>query len=114
MKPSDIALFVPPLVGTLGKSEIEGAAALIVRACQDHGDAWQAITPKQIGETMKKDIAESKQPFCALMKNPFFQADVWKLVAEGFARWADQPGGACELTDLGLERIKKWSKEKTT
>lgn len=106
MKPSEIHLSVPPLHGTLGKAELEAAAACIVRACQFHGDEWKPIDAPMIGVALRSDVATLKEPFASLVSNPFWRPDVWLLVERRFARWTDQPGGPCELLPHALALIE--------
>ena len=108
MKPSDVVLCVPPLTATLGRSEREHAAALIVRACQELGDKWQAVSPRQVGEVLRADVAAGRQPFASLGVNPFFRPDVHDLVAKGFATMREDK--AVELTEKALEAIAKWAR----
>lgn len=109
-KPSQVDLAAPPLVGTLGHAEMEFAAAMIVRACQVHGDAWQAVSWDQIQSAMYADMTAERPPFAALMRNPFFQPDVHELVAKGFARWTGEPAGRApvELLPPAFEKMLSW------
>jgi hypothetical protein len=87
IKPSEIRFDTsfPPLVGTLGRTEREAAASLLILACQHHGDVWQPITVKQIGEALRAAVEAGRQPFTALNSNPFWRPDFHDLVAQGFA-----------------------------
>lgn len=105
MKPSDVPLAIPPLVGTLGSAEVEHAAALLVRACQYFDDRFQPIGPKQIGIVLDDDLKNGREPLTSLSKNPFFRPDFHQLVANGFAKGDIANHGALELTDEALERL---------
>lgn len=107
IKPSEVRLHVPPLVGTLGRSEYEHAAALIVRTCQVNGDAWAAVTPQQIGKAITEDLDGKVEPLHSLNRNPFFRPDIRGLVAAGHARFVgDGPTlGPVELTEAAIAKI---------
>lgn len=59
-KPSQVLLTAQPLTATMGKSEIEYAAALIVRVCQVNGDRWQPITTEMLVATVHSDLDEKQ------------------------------------------------------
>jgi hypothetical protein len=108
-KPSQVFLnTVPPLTGTMGRSEREHAAAILVRVCQVKGDAWQAVTPKILGEVLRADLAAQVEPWHSLNANPFFRPDFHELVDAGFARWGEDEGKPIELTELGIESLRRW------
>lgn len=107
IKPSDIVLVGMPLTGTLGRSERECAAAIIVRACQELGDKWQAVSGRQIADVIRADVAADRMPFASLAFNPFFRPDVLDLVEKGFAA---RSGDLVELTGAGLAAIAKWAR----
>ncbi len=60
--PSHVVLIVPPLCGTMKKAEVEFAASVIVQACLHHGDRWQPLLPKQVGEAIRAAIDEEIEP----------------------------------------------------
>ena len=105
IKPSEVDLGAsfPPLVGTMGHTEAELAAALLVRACQVNGDAWQDISIAQILEVVAADIEANRQPIAAMNRNPFCRPDAYDLVKRGFAEWVADPGQALRLTQRGLD-----------
>lgn len=111
MKPSDIVLLMPPLTACFKKTEAECGAALLVWYCQIHGDKWQAVTPKQLGEAMGNYM--EVEPLKKWSHNPFFRPDLARLSRDGFVTAIDgshnQP---IEFTELGLETLKKspWNK----
>src|SRR3954471_7351128 len=81
-KPSavDLGGSFPPLAGTMGKSELEAAATLLVRACQAKGDRWQPLTPDDLAAVMKDDVAAKREPLASLIGNPFWRPDPFGLV----------------------------------
>jgi hypothetical protein len=111
-KPSQVVLVDIPLVGTLDRTEVEIAAACIVRACQVFGDEWKPISMKQLFDTLEADERERREPFCYLIHNPFARPDFTQLVDRGFARMASIPDDATEaqveLLPVALDRIQKW------
>jgi hypothetical protein len=112
MKPSDIVLSMPPLTACFKKSESECAAALLIWYLQTHGDEWQPVFPKQLGEAMKE--ATDNDLLKSWATNPFFSPDMWQLSKDGFITPIDgsfnQP---LAFTELGLEALKKspWNKK---
>lgn len=108
MKPSDVVLGVPPLCGTMGRAELEHAAALIVRTCAVLGDAWRPVAPKDVGIVLNTDVLGHVEPFAKLIENPFFKPDFFALAESEFARWTAEPKGPMELTEAGLAAITKW------
>jgi hypothetical protein len=121
MKPSDISLRTsyPPLVDTMGKSELEIAAAMLVRTCQLQGDEFAPKEPRQIGEALKHD-AESNppiEPLASLARIPvaIVCPDFRGLVAAGFARWTTGDEHApIEFTQSGLDAISKHCTRRAT
>lgn len=112
-KPSQVVLDVPPLPGTFGKSELEHAAAIIVRVSQALGDVWQPATWKQVQSVLRTDATNGTLPFGGenggLLANPFFRPDVYGLVEGGFARDVGEGGEkAFELTPAGIARLERW------
>ena len=105
MKPSDIILSTPPLTACFKKTEAECAAALLVLYCQRHGDEWQAVTPKQLGESMRDLTVE---PLKSWSQNPFFYPDMRRLSKDGFITALDDSfNQPIAFTELGLEQLKK-------
>jgi hypothetical protein len=75
-KPSDMCMWrsVFPLIDTFGpRAELEFAAALVVIASEHHGNAWQPILMKQMGEAMRTAGGEGG---CLhhLVSNPFLSS----------------------------------------
>lgn len=103
--PSQVVIKVPPLAGTMGRSEREYAAALIVRTCEANGDTWQGVSWKMLQEVIKKDVIDKRSPFCEMMGNPFLRPDVQDLAACGFATLVD---GVATLTEKGFVALAPW------
>ena len=121
MKPSDVSLLTsyPPLVATMGKSELEIAAALLLRACQLDGNEFSAKTPRQIGEAIKHDSEAEPpiEPVYSLGRIPiaFCCPDFRGLVAAGFARWTTAEEHApIEFTQAGLDAMSKHCRREAT
>lgn len=86
MRPSEVRLVPPlPLVGTLGRTERECAAAIIVRTCVVHGDTWQPVTPSMLGPVMRADLDAGIEPLASMNRNPFARPDFRDLVKAGYA-----------------------------
>lgn len=114
MKPSDVSLRTsyPPLVDTMGKSELEIAAAMLLRACQLDGDVFGPKTPREIGEAIKHDSEADPpiEPLASLGRTPiaFCFPDFRGLVAAGFARWTTEDEHApVEFTQAGIDAMSK-------
>ncbi|HEX6826593.1 MAG TPA: hypothetical protein VF077_09795 [Nitrospiraceae bacterium] len=117
MKPSDIVLSMPPLTACFNKTEAECAAALMVWYCQTHGDEWQTITPKQVGQAMKEELAKDPipEPIRSWNRNPFFRVDMRRLSADGFITPIDDSHNQpLAFTELGLKVLEKsvWNKKR--
>jgi hypothetical protein len=103
--PSEVLIDVPPLTGTMQKTEVEIAAGLITRLCQIDGDKWRAVSPADFLKLKDDDHEFSHM----LRTNPFARPDVWKLIELGFARWVGEPGGAVELTTKAFDAMRpRW------
>lgn len=107
-KPSDVDLLgsFPPLAGTMGKSEAELAAAIMVLASRE-ADEWRALTLPDLGAALGEALDAGVEPFASLNRNPFARPDVRELVARGFAAWSDEPK-AITFTDQGLEALRRY------
>lgn len=108
-KPSDVNLrdSFPPLVDTMGSTETESAATLLVRVCQISGDAWGDVDVRALGEVIKADLSEMREPLYSMSRNPFCRPDLCGLVQRGCAEWVGEPGGVIRFTQLGLDRLHK-------
>lgn len=107
MRPSEIYLIVPPLVGTMKRSERELAAAMIVRTCHVLGDTFAPVTPDAINSVLAADVAGGVSPWVEIAGNPFLRADFNDLVAKGYAKHFEE-SGAYALTEEGLSAIGRW------
>ena len=75
-----------PLGGTLGKVEIECAAAVVLFALHELGREWTSpITYTEIGEVVGKALADDREPVRTWARNPFLFPDLDLLVRRGFA-----------------------------
>lgn len=101
MKPTDIYLGLPPLVGTFGRSELEHAAAVLVMAMQLR-DVWEPITWEDVEKAIEKDPT--------FAKNPFFKPSFFDLIAGGYAVMVDD---SMSFTKAGLERLENYMKRRT-
>ena len=107
--PSEVALYgATPLTAAFGRSELEHAAAMIVRTCQVLGDKWQAVTSDDVNIVFKDDIDNGRSPFCLWMRNPFFKPDFYDLVERGYAHVENVQTRAVGLTEAGIERLRVW------
>lgn len=109
MKPSDVPFDrALPLVGILGRSEHEAAAALIVFACFYHGDTWQPITIRQIQSALVWAKETNHATFSKLLENPFWRPDFQGLVEAGFANGdLSSAGNAIELKASTIDLFLK-------
>lgn len=94
-----------PFVGTFNKGEAEVAAAMLVRACEFHGDRWQPITFAHVKEALKHDVDTKREPFATWMRNPFARPDIHRLVADGFVA---EVGDAHAFTAKAFEAMRRW------
>jgi hypothetical protein len=108
-KPSDVNLCdsFPPLVGTLGRFEAEITAALLVRACQVRGDAWQDVDLRTLSEVVGRDIIDKRDPIYTMTRNPFCRPDPSALVAIGGAEWVGNPGKVLRFTAKGFDGLRE-------
>jgi len=106
-KPSDVRLVGIPLTATFGKSEMEAAAAIIVRTCAVLGDEWRAVSVDEVKKVLA--LEEEGKPLFAFLRNPFWRPDVYQLVNKGFARWEGDPGTSpVGFTEEGIARLARW------
>lgn len=100
---------VLPLIGTFGRAELEFAAALMVLACRDNGDTWQAVKPREVGNAMQL-AGEKGKEMHHLKGNPFLpRPDIHGLIEKGFAEFDGNPEDGCPIrfTAKGLEVLAK-------
>lgn len=107
--PSQVVLGTPPLTATMGKSEVEFAAALLVRVCHARGDVWAAQSPRDVQDVLGADIASNRDPVARWNGNPFLRPDFRRLVEGGYARWTGEAGSSpLEFTEKGLTALLRW------
>ena len=105
--PADVRLLTPPLVGTLGRSEIEYSAALVIRALQIAGEGWIPLEARRVGEILIAEIDAKSEPIASWNRNPFLRQDFPGLIAAGYAVKSSD-GAFLELTPSCLEKIRRW------
>ena len=105
-KPSDIRLTAECLLtGTMERTEIEHAAACVVRACQFHGDTRQIIDWPMVQEALRDDRKTGREPFASILVNPFFRPDFHGLGERGYAV---VDGDQMMLTPKACEAMRPW------
>jgi hypothetical protein len=108
-KPSQVVLTGVPLSGTMGRSEVEVAAALLVMACVHHGDQWQALTLDQIADAIHARIKD--EPVASWNRNPFLRPDIDGLVAGGWVERTspeEERRSPLRFTTKGLDALTRW------
>lgn len=98
----------PPLGATLGRCEVEYAAALILLGLLHVlGRAWsESITESELGSALSEQFAAGIEPVRSWGRNPFLRPDFDALVARGLAERVDSPEGhVLTLTPAALERV---------
>jgi hypothetical protein len=110
-KPSDVDLLgsFPPLCATMGHTEAELAAAILVHACRVRGDEWKPHTLPELGEVLGEALDAGVEPFASMNGNPFCKPDLRDLADRGFAVWSEGHL-AIALTEAGIERLRRWVK----
>lgn len=104
-KPSQVRLGPVPLVATMGKAEVELAAAYVVRACVVLGDKWQAVPLDELIRITTEDFHERREPMRTWGSNPFVKPLPGLMVERGFATKADSK---VEFTPQGLAALKRY------
>jgi hypothetical protein len=109
-KPSEVVLAMPPLTACFKKIEAEYAAALLVWYMSRTGDAWQSVTPQQLGNLMGSalDKLPIPEPVASWNRKPFFRPDFARLISDGFVVKGDE---GLAFTELGLNRLRTWVRE---
>lgn len=116
MKPSEVRMWngVLPFVGSaFGHAETEFAAGLLVLACRFHGDQWQPLITRQLGEMMKKEL-EPEGQLHHLKNNPFARPDLRGLVRDGFAEFLGDPDCSdpptpIQFTAKGMAELERFN-----
>lgn len=108
-KPSHVALTTPPLTATMGKTEVECAAAVIVFALARGGDEWRPITAKEVGGVIRHAMDNGVEPVKSWSSNPFLTPDFAGLIAGGFVtRTPSDDGAVLEFVPAAIERLRPW------
>lgn len=107
-RPSDVVLMPHvPLVGTMGRAEVEAAAGWMLLALRDSGDAWGEVTPADCRAVHDKHADSMRW-----IQNPFLVPDFWDLVARGFAEFVGEGNGApVRFTGAGIKALAKWVRQ---
>ncbi|GAB5541319.1 MAG: hypothetical protein SangKO_010790 [Sandaracinaceae bacterium] len=104
-RPSDVVLMPHvPLVGTMGRVEVEAAAGWMLLALREKGDFWGRVDPADC-----RAVREKHADSMTWIENPFLVPDFWDLVARGFAEFVGEGRGApVRFTASGIEALAKW------
>jgi hypothetical protein len=99
------ALYTPPLVGTLGRTETEVAAAVIIFAQERLGLAWGTpIGRAALGACLRAAVKADVEPLVSWTRDPALMPDFDALVAGGWAT-ADAESATLALTPALREAI---------
>ena len=101
--PGDVVLDTPPLVGAMGRSELEFAAAMLVFALKTKGIGWQPILMSEVLRAIMDHLKQ--EPIASWANNPFLRPDFLGLAAQGFALRADHPDSIV-FTLRGIEALR--------
>lgn len=105
-RPSDVVLSVFPLGDTLGRFELECAAALVIWTLRRNGNGWRRVWHDEVEACLRADVLSGVEPVLSWCRNPFFRPDLVGLHARHFAIVTDH---AVELTELALLPIgQRW------
>jgi len=111
IRPADVrqTAFMP-LGGTLGRSELECAAALAIWTLQRNGDVWRRVWHDEVEACLRVDAFSGAEPIRSWCRNPFFRPDLVGLHARHFAVVTEH---AVELTELALLPIgQRWLRKR--
>ena len=104
-RPSQVSLSgVPPLVGTMGKSEAEAAAAVLVAFLSANGDEWRPVSSHDVLCFLLPAIDDNKHPLAHMLENPFWNPEPNAIVDLGFGTWVRDD--SIELTPSGIETLR--------
>jgi hypothetical protein len=105
--PSDVTLAAVPLVGTMGSADIEHAAAVVIACLKIAGNTWSPIRAKEMGRIIRESADSDPMAFWA--SNPFFSADMGRLIREGYAiKSGPVDDESLELTPRAIEAVRPW------
>ena len=109
-KPSQVVLTPIPLGDTMGRAEVEYAAALLVRVCHARGDRWQPVTWDMVRAVLRDDVTAKRAPFADLVASRIiYRPDVFALVNRGYASSPSGPAdGYVEFTEKGFAALRRW------
>lgn len=108
MKPSELLKrelgrnVLSPFGDTLGRAELEQAAAMIVLACSRNGDTWAGLEIELVVGCFERAADAGEQPWERLRRMPVFRPEFLELVRRGFATRGPDPEARCALTERGL------------
>ena len=97
-KPSDVILGHPPLIGTMGRSEVEVAAAIVIRCLALEGDTWTMSE-----EAMVAAFEENDAYLSSLQRNPFLQPDFFAAEKAGYIAKVDD---RVTVTEKGRKAVR--------
>lgn len=107
--PDEIRILSIPLMATMRKSEVEFAAACVVRALQLDGGSWRIIRLKEISRLMTIERDRGAEPVAGWFKNPFFDPDFASLGSGEFACLSGpEDDQAIEFTAAGIAAMRRW------
>lgn len=106
-RPSDVVLYGPaPLVDTLGRVQLEQAAALVIWTLRRNGNVWRRVWHDEVEACLRVDALSGVGPVLSWCRNPAFRPDLAGLHARHFAFVT---GRTAELTMLALQPIgERW------
>lgn len=97
-KPSDVVLGHPPLIGTMGRSEVECAVAIVIRCLALEGDTWTMSE-----EAMVAAFDENDAYLSSLQRNPFLQPDFFAAEKAGYLAKVE---GGVTVTEKGRDAVR--------
>jgi hypothetical protein len=107
IKPADIHLdydpFAQDLINTLGRAELEFAAAMVIRWHHVHSpDVWVSVSRREIAQSITDPVIE------VWAQNPFFRPDWMQLLRLGFiAGWNADVDARGHLTEKFFAAYKR-------
>lgn len=97
----------PPLAGTLGRAEVEFAAALVLWALRELGRDWLApISRKEFDDALAAAITSGRDPVWTWACDPKLRPHYAELVRLGLAVREETPAGdVLRLEPALIERL---------
>ncbi len=108
-KPSDVVLHPVPFVGIMGKSEIEFAAAVLVRVLQLRDDTWNPIAWQHFGSLLASN--PNDKILAPWGRNPFFRPDFVALTEAGYSETGPDSlvkDIRIQFTAAGFDALRKY------